>query len=105
MIGEMLKSYRKLHDLGMRDVAKRIGVSVATVSRIEAGHPVDGRTMLKILGSMFGCIPCVKVDKAFIQKVSKEVEMSPLSWDSIDPKILCAAVLKVAGHQVEIKDD
>ncbi len=104
MIGEMLKSYRKLHDLGMRDVAKRIGISVATLSRIEAGKAIDGRTMLKLLWSMFGCAPCCKIDKEFIQRVSEEVGMSSPGWDCIDPKELYAAVLKVAGHEAEVKD-
>jgi transcriptional regulator with XRE-family HTH domain len=45
----MLPVYRALHALSVRELAKQIGVSAATVSRIEHGKMCDVPTFLKLL--------------------------------------------------------
>lgn len=49
IIGELLKAYRWKTERGIRDVAKEIGTSHGTLSRIERGENVDGRTLAKVL--------------------------------------------------------
>lgn len=53
MIGELIRVWRVVNDLGARDVAKMLGVSAATVSRIERGETVDAKTMLKLICWLF----------------------------------------------------
>lgn len=53
MIGILIRSWRMHREIGVRETAKHIGVSPATVSRIESGKPVDGATMLKLLNFLF----------------------------------------------------
>ena len=53
MIGKVLRSYRVLREIGVRDLGKEIGVSAATISRIEQGKPCDGRTFVKIFNWLF----------------------------------------------------
>jgi transcriptional regulator with XRE-family HTH domain len=47
-LGAMLALYRAAHNWTVRDVAPRIGISIATLSRIERGHAMDADTMLKV---------------------------------------------------------
>ena len=49
VISEMLKLYRQSRDLSMRDCAKEIGVSCATLCRIEAGKDCDMKSFSKLL--------------------------------------------------------
>ncbi len=44
-VGLVLAQWRWAEHLNIRDAAKQIGVSIATLSRIEHGHPMDGRTL------------------------------------------------------------
>ena len=44
-----MKRYRKLGDLNIRDMAGELGISSATLSRIETGKPMDGISLAKIL--------------------------------------------------------
>jgi transcriptional regulator with XRE-family HTH domain len=44
----MLALYRAAHNWTVRDVAPRIGISIATLSRIERGHAMDADTMLRL---------------------------------------------------------
>lgn len=46
--GEMLTLYRAARKWTVRDVAPMMGISVATLSRIERGQAMDANTMLKI---------------------------------------------------------
>lgn len=48
ILGEMIKAYRWKKELGLREVAKEIGTTHGTLSRIENGEEVDGRTLIKI---------------------------------------------------------
>jgi len=48
-LGRVLKSWRMIKDLSLRDAGARIGVSYSTLLRIEMGHEPDFGTMLRIL--------------------------------------------------------
>lgn len=47
-LGEMLRIYRMLQKQSLREFAPQIGVSSATLMRIEAGHAFDAQTLLVI---------------------------------------------------------
>lgn len=46
--GEMLTLYRAARRLTVRDLAPQMGISIATLSRIERGQSMDADTMLKL---------------------------------------------------------
>jgi transcriptional regulator with XRE-family HTH domain len=48
-IGEVLRKWRRHSDLGVREAAKQIGLSVATLSRVERGAAMDAATLAKII--------------------------------------------------------
>jgi len=48
-LGTMLRLYRASNRLGIRETAKSIGVSAATLSRVERGRGFDGATYTKLL--------------------------------------------------------
>lgn len=48
-ICEILRLWRKMADLGIREAAQEMGISPATLSRVERGGDVDGKTLAKIL--------------------------------------------------------
>jgi len=50
----LLKSYRQVNRLSYRDCSKVIGLSIATLHRIEQGKPVDQATLLLLINWMFG---------------------------------------------------
>lgn len=52
-IGIVLKSWRESQKMGIRKAAKILQVSHGTLSRIERGKNVDGRTLTKILSWLF----------------------------------------------------
>lgn len=56
----LLKAYRIHYELNMRTMAKELGVSTATISRIENGKNIDADTLLKLINWLFeteeGCI-------------------------------------------------
>jgi transcriptional regulator with XRE-family HTH domain len=47
-LGAMLALYRASRQWTVRDVAPQIGISIATVSRIEHGQTMDAATLLKL---------------------------------------------------------
>ena len=47
-IGKVIKAYRIHRELGLRPLAKEIGISHATLGRIERNEKVDGATMVKL---------------------------------------------------------
>jgi transcriptional regulator with XRE-family HTH domain len=53
MIGELIKAWRKEHRHGTRALAKVLGISAATLNRIEHGQPIDGDTQLKLINWTF----------------------------------------------------
>lgn len=52
-LGDVIRKWRKMSDIGVREAAKEIGVSHGTLSRIERGEPMEGRTLAKLLEWLF----------------------------------------------------
>ena len=54
-IGEVLKDWRLMEKLTLREVAPLTGIPVPTLQRIEqnAGKGIDGETMLKLVTFLF----------------------------------------------------
>jgi len=52
-IGKILRDWRTSNQVGIRTIAKEIGVGHATLSRIERGKPVDGQTLMKLIRYLF----------------------------------------------------
>jgi transcriptional regulator with XRE-family HTH domain len=48
-LGDVLKKWRQMSDLTVRQAAKEIGITFPTLSRIEKGISMDGTTLAKIL--------------------------------------------------------
>lgn len=44
----MMRLYRTVNNVSLRDFAPRIGISAATLMRIETGRAMDADTMLKL---------------------------------------------------------
>lgn len=53
-IGDVLRKWRRASDMGIREAAEIIGVSHGTLSRIERGEAIDGKTMLKLIVWLMG---------------------------------------------------
>jgi transcriptional regulator with XRE-family HTH domain len=53
-IGRLLKLYRAHEDTSIREAARAMGLSAATLSRIEAGRDVDAETLVKLILWMRG---------------------------------------------------
>jgi DNA-binding XRE family transcriptional regulator len=47
-LGEMLALYRAARRWTVRDLAPKVGISPATLSRIERGHAMDAATLLRL---------------------------------------------------------
>ena len=52
-IGEVIRCYRRIKDVGIRETGAEIGVSHGTLSRIERGEQIDAVTMMKLLRWLF----------------------------------------------------
>jgi DNA-binding XRE family transcriptional regulator len=48
-LSPVLRKWRAMTERGVRSVAQEIGISPATLSRIERGEDCDGKTLAKIL--------------------------------------------------------
>ncbi len=48
-LGRLLRLHRTVSDQTVRQFAPQIGISVATLSRIERGHAMDAATLMKVL--------------------------------------------------------
>ena len=49
ILGSAIRAWRKEQRLGLRPVAKEIGILHTTLGRFETGEDVDGRSLAKIL--------------------------------------------------------
>ena len=47
-LGEVIRCWRRIKDIGVREAALEIGVSHGTLSRVERGEKMDAETLLKI---------------------------------------------------------
>jgi transcriptional regulator with XRE-family HTH domain len=52
-IGEMIRLWRNIEGYGIRGAAADIGISAATLSRIEHGEKIDAQTQLKLINYLF----------------------------------------------------
>ena len=48
-LGELIRAYREKHRYGVREMAKFIGISPATLSRIENNRPCDSTTAFRVV--------------------------------------------------------
>jgi len=48
-LGYVIKQYRYAERTGIRALAKELGISPATLSRIERGEAMDGWTLAKLI--------------------------------------------------------
>lgn len=53
-IGAVLRAWREKYDLTVREAAPQVGVSIATLSRLERGEQIDAATQLKLIVFLFG---------------------------------------------------
>jgi len=54
MLGVLLRAWREKERMGIREAAKQIGISHATLSRIENGKATDGQTLWRVLNWLNG---------------------------------------------------
>ena len=54
MLGEIMRKWHYSQELDLRTVAKQIGISAATLMRIEQGKSFDALTMMKLWQWMMG---------------------------------------------------
>lgn len=47
-LGKVLKKYRMMSELTLRDVAYEMGISAPTLMRIESGSVPDGETLMAV---------------------------------------------------------
>jgi len=52
-LGQVITDYRWANRIGVRDLAKEIGVSHATLNRFERGETCDSDTLTKIINWLF----------------------------------------------------
>jgi len=57
MIGQLISLYRAVNKISTREFADKIGVSPATVNRLELGKDCDMATMLKLIHWLFSTAP------------------------------------------------
>jgi hypothetical protein len=53
-LATLLSNWRWAEQITLRTAAAEIGVSIATLRRVENGYPMDGRTLAKIFNWMTG---------------------------------------------------
>lgn len=52
-IGEVLKDWRLMEKMPLREAASRLGLSVPTLQRIENGKEMERKTMLRLIVFLF----------------------------------------------------
>lgn len=52
-LGTVIRKYRVNSELSLREVGKEIGISAATLMRLEQGRDPDGQTVAKVLAWLF----------------------------------------------------
>lgn len=53
-LGDVLRKWRRGSDIGVRQAATQIGISAATLSRVERGENMDGLVLAKVLKWLLG---------------------------------------------------
>jgi transcriptional regulator with XRE-family HTH domain len=52
-IGELLKNWRETKKINIRKMAKKIGISISILSRVENGEKVGSGTLIKLIDWIF----------------------------------------------------
>jgi DNA-binding XRE family transcriptional regulator len=52
-LGTVIRRYRIMSELSLRDVGKEIGIGAATLMRLEQGRETDSGTIAKVLAWLF----------------------------------------------------
>lgn len=53
MLGELIRLYRSVNNINVRTMSKTIGVSPATLSRIENGKEMSADSLMKLMNWLF----------------------------------------------------
>jgi len=53
-LGDLLRKWRRASDFNLQEASARIGISVATLSRIERGYAMNGDVLAKVLVWLLG---------------------------------------------------
>lgn len=53
-IGDVLKAWRCIGGMTLKEASERIGIPLPTLARIENGGMMDGATMWKLMVFLFG---------------------------------------------------
>ena len=64
-LGKMLADFRYANRMGVRELAKEIGLSSATLNRIENGKPCNGDSIAKLMIWLF-------TDAAVLRRVKSD---------------------------------
>lgn len=54
ILGDVLRKWRRASDLSLKDASLKMGVTLNTLSRIERGEAMDGKTLARILAWLTG---------------------------------------------------
>lgn len=93
MVGKCIAAFRKIHSIGLRELAREIGVSAATLSRIESGKPCDQNTMVLLFRWLFGDGQVKTKEspqnalqhlQAKISRISHIIELSECGYVTVD---------------------
>lgn len=49
ILGQLIKSWRKDHDISLRSASRQIGLDLNALHRLENGRPCDGANLVKVL--------------------------------------------------------
>lgn len=53
-LGQVIRKYRTMTELSAAELATEIGISAATLCRIEVGENMDGQTLRRVLEWLMG---------------------------------------------------
>jgi transcriptional regulator with XRE-family HTH domain len=54
ILGELIKSWRKDHEVSLREAAKMMGLDLNALHRLEHGKTCDGENLVRVLKWTFG---------------------------------------------------
>ena len=53
ILGQVIKSWRKEHDVSLREASKQIGLNLNALHRLENGKTCDGDNLVRVLNWLF----------------------------------------------------
>jgi len=84
MLGQKLKELREEHQFVQREVAAKLEVDTAYVSKMEKGEKQISRSWLPILAEMFGVNENDLIIEWLADKVNKVIKDEPLGINAIN---------------------